>query len=833
MPRTCDLLAGPVGKDRFFFEHLRFAYQNDLCVNARIRSEVSRATRRPLTSSRRVRASLGDESREGTESPAKPRNTHSLSSGEIPEKCLPINAAAGTVGKLRIVLECRPQSMLNLPLVGVALRSLVPQLLVLDPNTMRLPLDLADDDLVRNLFVATLLRQSDLGADINRLSDGTANLIAEIIAAKNQLAGDHQALQVLNALQFCAATGVLGQCVVTSQLSRAADWLLASLNDHLPIGAMVPPANVEVGRLAGLASSKRRFLQENGTLFACQWAAQAFLYMRRLRAYPELGQAAARICWDMAMAELNKGAKEGCEAALRIVEWAVKVGHECSTDMVRALETLFERTPIEMRLMIAGTFTSAVGGLSNYPLTHWTDFINDHWNEADPAVRLASLIAKIVDDGAFATHSGQLARVFEDFNANALEAPPFFREQHLESVFRAIHPLLYHLLPNKRLTEVLELLANWYSIPKMEALTDALLVAPHLPSGVLWMSAASAQEIQQDADDILSRLIHSANRALRIVITDDRGQTGLSAPHDPGKEGLPNDDFANEFEAACTEALGLVHLNVATLPSTDVCAILMTSITLPFQALTTRAFGRCWPLSVSLKKPRTDRRVRTVGIWFHPVLHADKELEIVEAVLAQAGRRYILERSGGHDERARFQQLYSNANLDVMWIIGHGAKPAYQPDNSALHIFENGRIDANDFAELPIPDNKNSRLLVLNVCSGGATVCFGGLPRVSLAALVAGPLQKTVAHLWPANSLSATVFGGLLIDQLTRTERFFDAYQASLLNHERTRQRCDRCICRFARRRCRDGQLGQPQCQPTSGNLQRRFHSVSAMIGPG
>jgi hypothetical protein len=562
------------------------------------------------------------------------------------------------------------------------------------------------------------------------------------------------------------------------------------MNDELVFGAESPNGGFYLNRLVEILVSERRALKLNGPLFICQWAAVAYLYFRRMRAYPDIGEAALTVCKEAVDLCMETGmVEEAVGAALRMAEWAVSTRSNAAGDLVVAVEALYTQVPPELSVKIAGTLATDVGTMSSQTPTEWANLVfQNHWVLADPGVRLA-VLGRLAPTISFEMYQAEFMAAMEAFSEPAGKADRYDREQHLEADFRAIYPVLYVLLRAGKVDTVLSVLGGWYGVDPAETVRDALVVAPAFEYVSLWLSKIAAQEVPHPVSQALTKAVMAGNRALRLVLTLDSGETGFedSGPFDPRQHGLPDARQSSEFESACSNFLALDGLNSAALPASSTPLIFLSSLSVPVQALTLKKFARTWPITVSLRLPLPERSVRRVGIWHHPLLHGEWEIQMLQACFERAGIHCQIEVSGGADERERFAALYSSPELDVVWIIGHGDNPAYEPDNARLLIFESSEIGVKELMALPVPAVGSSRLLVLNICSGAAAVTYGGLPRVSIAALLTSERQKLVSHLWPVHPLSASVLGGFIANGLSKGLRYFEAYSEAVLALGRSR----------------------------------------------
>lgn len=92
-----------------------------------------------------------------------------------------------------------------------------------------------------------------------------------------------------------------------------------------------------------------------------------------------------------------------------------------------------------------------------------------------------------------------------------------------------------------------------------------------------------------------------------------------------------------------------------------------------------------------------------------------------------------------------------------MWITGHGNHDPNDVLKSGLVLDNFDVFNLEDFSCLPAPDR--ARVIVANICSGGAARMIGGIGSTGMASAITTDVQATVTHNWPIDTYAALAFG--------------------------------------------------------------------------
>lgn len=197
----------------------------------------------------------------------------------------------------------------------------------------------------------------------------------------------------------------------------------------------------------------------------------------------------------------------------------------------------------------------------------------------------------------------------------------------------------------------------------------------------------------------------------------------------------------------------------------------------PIQALTARATGRCWPINVSFERPSRDRALRKALLINTGSFWAQREVESVS--LAFEGIIDCIMIHGQEVTRARFLGEFNNPAWDVIWIAGHAAFDANQPDATVLDLGNDERIAMRELPSVP-SSASGRRLLFLNVCDGGYGGNFGSAEGIGLAYSLTGTSQAVIANHWTVDGRYAEWFGYVLAEELRHLGAYFPAFANAL-----------------------------------------------------
>src|SRR5262249_21741668 len=127
----------------------------------------------------------------------------------------------------------------------------------------------------------------------------------------------------------------------------------------------------------------------------------------------------------------------------------------------------------------------------------------------------------------------------------------------------------------------------------------------------------------------------------------------------------------------------------------------------------------------------------------------------------------------------RFLEEYKRDDLDLLWGVAHGEFDHYKPHRASLRISSTESCGLTEM-QRPRSTQGRRRLLVFNICDGGATASLNAPGELGLAALLAGASQAIVSHFCPIEPRTALLFGALLAARLASGGGYFASFEATL-----------------------------------------------------
>jgi hypothetical protein len=190
---------------------------------------------------------------------------------------------------------------------------------------------------------------------------------------------------------------------------------------------------------------------------------------------------------------------------------------------------------------------------------------------------------------------------------------------------------------------------------------------------------------------------------------------------------------------------------------------------LPLQALLLKETGLTFPLYVSLQPKAANPAVQHILLWQGNSMTSEFEADTLGYLFRRAGISLTVLRAG-EATKADFLAAYQSAAYDVLWVSSHGSLGYYEPDTSHFFLSESDTISIQELAGLPVV-RETRRLLLLNVCEGGANTQIGGFQNVGFGHLLSATHQDVLSHLWMTDPW---VLAAIKLGEPDTT--FFEAY---------------------------------------------------------
>lgn len=352
-----------------------------------------------------------------------------------------------------------------------------------------------------------------------------------------------------------------------------------------------------------------------------------------------------------------------------------------------------------------------------------------------------------------------------DETRSELECAGASSESTREVLFQVLHPVIYNLGVAGAHKDMMRVLAAWNHQPgELDAPQVMIPLAAGgsmvvLPSGLVYRGSAPN----------LRAIVEAYNefRKTTIVIRGEDYEPKL-----PDRSGIVTNDSHARYENAISAVID--NVKISGNPDLPFCIVPLEGH--PYQTVMAARTGRMSPWSVSFRKPKPDSQIRKVTILAADDMMADLEAVHVERIFAARGTEVYFVPPSSCNTNA-FWDAWCDSSNDVVWLSGHGDFDGLAPEQAHLAIGED-QILFSSIRNRVLPQRKRRRLVVLNVCYGGAAAALEGLGKMGLATSIAGPNQAIASHLWNTHWLSSACFGVILAQELSN-HAFFLAFEST------------------------------------------------------
>ncbi|WP_454834344.1 hypothetical protein [Pseudomonas lini] len=361
-------------------------------------------------------------------------------------------------------------------------------------------------------------------------------------------------------------------------------------------------------------------------------------------------------------------------------------------------------------------------------------------------------------------------------NRSTLGEIRFLRDAALR--IGAVQPYFAKCMATADTKNILEGLQNWYQIrhPGEELSPEKILVT--MPFGEHSFTAVLNEkkyEVLRNNQTLLERVVNLTNAFLgtaKTVAYADNAKLVI-----PDRPGVPNQQKQETWDAALLDSYCPQNILFDEEP---LCQLIFATECHPIQATQLLAWGKTWPIAASLSNPRPDRKPMRVALWSGGGSMTEKmEIELVKHIFQKSGASVeVFEPTNCSLED--FITAYQDPSFDIFWVMSHGEFDHWSPKDVKLQISHEGQSAALKDIWGKAPPEKFRRLLVLNVCDGARFEERGLLPKIGLAAGLAGPEQATISHLWPVMGFPSAAFGVYLAHFLMVDRSYFEAYQEAV-----------------------------------------------------
>lgn len=468
--------------------------------------------------------------------------------------------------------------------------------------------------------------------------------------------------------------------------------------------------------------------------------------------------------------------------AVHRMQWAMRAGRdEASQEFAEIWEPLLDDPtigPIPRKALLM--FGSSVDGLvsSRPPEEYAQILLAEFGHDLTPPLRLRAVSASFGGDvGALREGLGDLVDAAASHRAwdDPHETPSTRAyRRSLDSV--AIAWAVRSLVNECYVDEALRLLAAWaVRPPTPPLLREPLFMLPTSVVGTQWATlTARAPGLNAPRPATLPTLNQAIERSFGTSFHMGEGASWDGAP---SRTGIPVEDEAETYLDVCAEHLRLADLEEVADGLTDAASIVpWPMIRLPLQALIRCQLGKTWPVSASLEEPLPAAAITQVALLGIGSITSEDERRAVGEVFMRKGVDVV---DFGEATRESFSEAYTSS-FNIVWLCSHGSLDHVRPHLSGLPMDDSDYMTADELEALPVPPHDTRRLLVLNVCDGGASPLAEGALAQGVGARLASRRQSVVSHLWPINPIAASAFGGVLAGELARAGDVVSAFTRAL-----------------------------------------------------
>ena len=603
-----------------------------------------------------------------------------------------------------------------------------------------------------------------LEAQIAKADQSLTALMAISMALRDDLAdataqadNGAQAANV-DVVRFLASLPVATSAVIEGDFGLAYDWVLGGISrdfksDHHSNTVVYTPPPYS---LADPTADAYAFAN------LTRYYSAFYTVALKLGGIDVLAEKFAAGATSLAMAELGGSGRERAVKLLAVLgQWAAERGRPQAPWFAGQLSSMLLSaafTPRE-RVMLGIALSGALATYSGRSANAWAKYLLEQCADALVEHEPVQLYALAIDskEGWSANRASILAEIQKLAN--------FYREHSreggdagvsLESRIPILHPLFYSLATFGSTDDVMDVLWAWYGRPGSDcADADILFVCPAYGDGTayVWPGGRSLPTGSDPAN--LDRFLTTLSLTQSQFFRGPAGDRVFEV--EEGCWGRLNHDHADNLRRDMATLYDFVRLRRMIPENWQPRSIVVVpSHRDPAQAELSEALGWLAPLEASVAVVRPSRSRRLMRVWRDDgVQLVDAEIEILRSLGSLGG--WDVDVCDEERTAANFRRFYEDAEPDLVWVIGHGEMDAHHIGQTGLVLGDGLILPVREMAAYALPEG-DRRLLVLNICSGGAAQNRGGLGHLGLAQSLAGPHQSVVAHQWPVDYYPALAF---------------------------------------------------------------------------
>lgn len=622
-------------------------------------------------------------------------------------------------------------------------------------------------------------------------SEFASSLIEDLRTLEDGLENDDITISV-TFIRYLISSAALRNAVIHGRLSLAFNWILCSITDR-PYENIQPGTPIEFTpryeRPISLLASENPVISAYAPIIVGRWFADLYYSSWKYSIHNNLADQMLPTARAVIVAFLNSGELDliavAIEAASQLASWLNIRNNPEVRKIADTLIGLYERTdlPADSRKIAGMALSTQIGGHTEQGFAVWAArTLEDFRAELVPHEECQLLGHSCTTPQELIDRFQELLSAYEHFSTNleaeygSDKAGATFRRAQL---FAIIAPSIQELLSIGRCHEAIQLVATWFGVPADHRRTSSVLaVVPHYYKGTLFAVDDLSELHERDTQASLSRMINAINEGFNtsIALQHDHGAPRISTER-PAPRGQ-----VDELAEAVTNFYSIDRLRdfLINTPTDPRGCFLPQSENVPFQPLTEKMLEVTWPIVTSFQEPRADRPLKKLLLWSCGTILGGHEIRSVGAFFSAHNIDCMII-DDTEITSAEFLGFYRDSLFDAIWVNAHGEYDSHEPHQAYIKLSEDGRqtVSVVEMLQHTIPD-QNRRLLLLNICLGGATYNTGSPACLGMGTMLANKNQAVISHIAEVGSFVAPLFGTLMAIGLQQTSSFFTAFRFAI-----------------------------------------------------
>lgn len=564
-------------------------------------------------------------------------------------------------------------------------------------------------------------------------------------------------------VRFLISLPVAASALIEGDHGQAYDWVLAGISRTFQLGRNINHGDYRLPPYEG----GDPFGNDIAAANLLRWYRSFYTVATKLGGFDELAQRFARGAAGVAMEALRSLHRSDAVQLLALIgQWAAERGEPQVLWFAGQLTSMFGAAGFTARdhIVIGTALSGALAPYSGRPASVWARRLLGEQAEAlvehEPVqLRILAITTPEewqVERAPLLVAIGALAAYYRGAVRDGGDA-----SVALEARVKILHPLFHFLARHGSTYDIIDVLAAWYGRPGEDrADANILFICPAYGDGTayVWPTGRSLPEGDDPAN--LHRFLASLSRAQAQPFRGPAGDQDFAI--EEHRWGMPDHGHADALRRDMAALYNFVRLRAA-LPEgfRPRSLVVVPAHRDPVQAVVADALGWLAPIEASVAAAAPTRARQVLSVWADDAVQlVDAELELLASLGPHGG--WDVRPFEGDRSAEAFRLFYEDPEPDLLWVVGHGEMDAHNLSQSGIVLAGGALMSVREVSELAIP-TLGRRLLVLNLCSGGAAQFRGGLGHLGLAQSLAGPNQQVIAHQWPINSYPALAFASAFL----------------------------------------------------------------------